>query len=53
MVARGAGLRKEQFVVGFVGWQGIERACTAETSSNAKRELPRHTLEIVNDRENF
>jgi hypothetical protein len=33
---RGAGLRREQFAVGFVGWQGIERGRTGETSTNGR-----------------
>jgi hypothetical protein len=50
---RGAELGERQFAVGFVGGQGIERARTAETSTNAKREVPQQAPEIVNIWETF
>lgn len=40
MGTRGAGLSKEQFAVGFVGGQGIERAYTAETFAQCEGRIP-------------
>jgi hypothetical protein len=40
---RRAGLRKEQFAVGFVGWQGIERARTARPRPMEERTASTHS----------